>query len=62
MAAVASRANAIYFFHLILAELGDFDQKRHTMGYVSEFRFLPNQVRSFINMGSKLVSALQSWT
>ena len=30
---------------LIPAELGDFDQSRHTTGYVSEFRFLPNQVR-----------------
>ncbi|KNC34905.1 hypothetical protein FF38_11081 [Lucilia cuprina] len=26
-----------------LAELGDYDQRRHSKGYVSEFRLLPNQ-------------------
>ena len=25
------------------AELGDYDQRRHSKGYVSEFRLLPNQ-------------------
>jgi len=25
------------------AELGDYDPKRHSPGYVSEFRFIPNQ-------------------
>ncbi|KAF0773081.1 band 4.1-like protein 4 isoform X1 [Aphis craccivora] len=25
------------------AELGDFDPRRHTLGYVSEFRFVSNQ-------------------
>ena len=29
---------------LFLAELGEYDPKEHTMGYVSEFRFIPNQV------------------
>lgn len=28
---------------LLAAELGDFDPKRHTTGYVSEFQLLPNQ-------------------
>lgn len=27
----------------ILAELGDYDPRRHSHGYVSEFRFLANQ-------------------
>ena len=26
-----------------VAELGDYDPTRHTYGYVSEFRFMPNQ-------------------
>ena len=29
---------------LFSAELGEYDPKEHTMGYVSEFRFIPNQV------------------
>ena len=29
---------------IFVAELGDYDQKEHTDGYVSEFRFIPNQV------------------
>ena len=31
-----------WFFYLA-AELGDYDPKRHSFGYVSEFRFVPNQ-------------------
>ena len=27
----------------ISAELGDYDPKRHSEGYISEFRFVPNQ-------------------
>jgi hypothetical protein len=27
--------------------LGDFDPKRHSPGYVSEFRFVPNQTEDF---------------
>ena len=27
-------------------ELGEYDPKEHTAGYISEFRFIPNQVRS----------------
>ena len=30
----------IYF----AADLGEYDPKEHTAGYVSEFRFIPNQV------------------
>ena len=30
---------------LFVAELGDFDASRHSPGYVSEFRFIPNQTR-----------------
>jgi len=26
------------------AELGEYDPQEHTMGYISEFRFIPNQV------------------
>jgi len=29
--------------YYITAELGDYDQRRHSKGYVSEFRLLPNQ-------------------
>lgn len=28
---------------IFTAELGDYDQRRHSKGYVSEFRLLPNQ-------------------
>lgn len=31
------------FFILLVAELGDYDPRRHSPGYVSEFRFLSNQ-------------------
>ena len=30
-------------YHPPTAELGDYDPKRHSPGYVSEFRFVPNQ-------------------
>lgn len=33
----------------VAAELGDFDPKRHTLGYASEFRFLPNQVSAIFH-------------
>ena len=29
--------------YAVQSELGDYDIKRHTYGYVSEFRFVPNQ-------------------
>lgn len=28
---------------MITAELGDYDPRRHSIGYVSEFRFISNQ-------------------
>ncbi|KAL5004262.1 hypothetical protein ScPMuIL_017718 [Solemya velum] len=31
------------FAYCLQSELGDFDPNRHTVGYVSEFRFVPNQ-------------------
>ena len=31
------------FLFSFTAELGDYDQRRHSKGYVSEFRLLPNQ-------------------
>lgn len=41
-----------FFFSLIplftknsTAELGDYDGSKHTHGYVSEFRFIPNQTK-----------------
>ena len=30
-------------FFCVSAELGDYDPRRHSPGYVSEFRFLSNQ-------------------
>lgn len=27
------------------AELGDYDASKHTYGYISEFRFIPNQTK-----------------
>jgi len=32
-----------FFFMCVPAELGDYDPRRHSPGYVSEFRFLSNQ-------------------
>lgn len=32
----------LYIIHFT-AELGDYDPRRHSKGYVSEFRLLPNQ-------------------
>lgn len=32
-----------YFFHI--AETGDYDSSKHTYGYVSEFRIVPNQTK-----------------
>ncbi|XP_046854782.1 band 4.1-like protein 4A [Xenia sp. Carnegie-2017] len=37
------------FSYILQAELGDFDPKRHTLGYASEFRFLPNQSEKWRN-------------
>ena len=37
-----SRWNPMFF----PAELGDYDPQEHTMGYISEFRFTPNQVKT----------------
>lgn len=31
------------FFLCPLAELGDYDPYKHTAGYVSEYRFVPDQ-------------------
>lgn len=33
----------IYIFFSFPAELGDYDSRRHSPGYVTEFRFLTNQ-------------------
>lgn len=30
---------------LLAAEIGDYDPAKHTYGYVSEFRFMPNQTK-----------------
>lgn len=32
-----------YNFFPFLAELGDYDPYKHTAGYVSEYRFVPDQ-------------------
>lgn len=36
-------------FPIFLAELGDFDSRRHSIGYVSEFRLVANQTRDMEN-------------
>lgn len=33
----------------IAAELGDYDPRRHSVGYVTEFRFLANQTSELEN-------------
>lgn len=30
---------------ILTAEIGDYDSSKHTYGYVSEFRFMPNQTK-----------------
>ena len=35
---------------LFAAELGDYDPTMHTDGYVSEFRFVPNQVSKTLDL------------
>ncbi len=35
------------FFSYLAAEVGDFDQKHHYPGYVSEFRFISAQTEEF---------------
>jgi hypothetical protein len=34
-----------YFFSSLIAEVGDYDASKHTYGYVSEFRLVPNQTK-----------------
>lgn len=41
------------------AELGDQDSKRHSPGYVSEFRFVPNQTEEFEMRVTELHSGLR---
>lgn len=44
-----------YFFILFLtAELGDHDSRRHSSGYISEFRFIANQSPELENRISEL--------
>lgn len=35
----------LLFFLSSTAELGDYDASKHTYGYISEFRFVPNQTK-----------------
>lgn len=37
------------FLFMIPAELGDYDPRRHSVGYVTEFRFLANQTTELEN-------------
>lgn len=37
------------FLFMISAELGDYDPRRHSVGYVTEFRFLANQTTELEN-------------
>lgn len=41
------------------AELGDYDQRRHSKGYVSEFRLLPNQSSELENRVAELHQQLK---
>lgn len=41
------------------AELGDYDQRRHSKGYVSEFRLLPNQSNELETRVSELHQQLK---
>lgn len=34
---------------IVSAELGDYDPRRHSVGYVTEFRFLANQTTELEN-------------
>lgn len=34
----------LYCYEMKLGELGDYDPEEHTEGYVSGYRFVPNQV------------------
>lgn len=41
------RIETLFFLSLFTrtAELGDYDASKHTYGYISEFRFIPNQTK-----------------
>lgn len=41
-----------------IAELGDYDSRRHQNGYISEFRFLPNQPAELEKKVAELHKAL----
>lgn len=43
----------------VTAELGDYDPRRHSPGYVSEFRFLSNQTVEIENKIAELHKTLQ---
>lgn len=47
----------VYLF--VAAELGDYDPRRHSPGYVSEFRFLSNQTVELENKIAELHKTLQ---
>lgn len=37
---------SLFIIFLPKAELGDFDPRRHNSGYISEFRFVPDQTEA----------------
>ena len=43
------------------AELGEYDPQEHTMGYISEFRFIPNQVTTHYNSHDRTAVYCQSF-
>lgn len=47
------------FFLCILAELGDYDSRRHSPGYVSEFRLVANQSKELENRVTELHQQLR---
>lgn len=33
----------VFIYFLFLAELGDYEEEKHTPAFISEFHFVPNQ-------------------
>lgn len=46
-------------FYFSLAELGDYDSRRHSPGYVSEFRLVANQSKELENRVTELHQQLR---
>lgn len=49
----------LFFFFVSTAELGDYDGRRHSHGYVSEFRLVANQSKELENRVTELHQQLR---